>query len=115
MLDARERFGNFVDGRRIGAADMAFAACTERTARHERDVLGFEQRLGEFFVGVARARDVGEDVERAFRLEAFEAHLREALVDQAAAAVVFGDHLLHIFFAVAQRLDGGHLRRDGRA
>ena len=94
---------------------MAFPAGAEGRARYQRDVFGLEQFFGELVGGVARARDVREDVERALRLEARQAHLREAVVDQVAAAVVLGDHLFHVLLTVAQRLDGGNLGRDRRA
>ena len=94
---------------------MALAAGTEGGARDQGDVLGLEEFFSELVGGVARARDVGEDVEGALRLEARQAHLREAVVDQVAAAVVLSDHLLHVLLAVAQRLDGRNLGRDRRA
>ena len=41
IFDAAERFGDFVDGCRIGAADMAFAAFSKGVAGNKGDVFGF--------------------------------------------------------------------------
>ena len=94
---------------------MSLAAFAEGAARDEGDVLLDEQVFGKFFIRIAARRDVREDVEGAFRLEARETEFLETVVDEATAAVVFGDHLFHVLFAAAQSFDGGNLRRDGGA
>ena len=91
---------------------MAFAAGAKGAARHECYVLAHQELFGEFFRSIAGAADAREDIEGAFRLEAFEPELREAVINEAAALVVFRDHFLHVFFAMTQGFDCGNLCRN---
>ena len=75
VFDAVEGFRNLVDSRCIGAAYMTFTAGTEGTAGDEGYMLGSEQLFSELVGSVTCGFDGGEDVESAFRLEAFQPHL----------------------------------------
>ena len=115
VTDAGQRFVDLIEGRGVGAADVAFAASAEGAAGDEGDVLGHQELFGKLFRGETGGGDVGEDVKSAFRFETFQAHFAKTVVDEAAAAVVLGDHFVHVFFAVPQRLDGGDLGGNGSA
>ena len=73
VADSCESLGDLVDGGRVGTADVSLAAFAEGAARDEGDVLLDEQVFGKFFIRIAARRDVREDVEGAFRLEARKA------------------------------------------
>ena len=75
VFNAAQSLGNLVDGRGIRAAHMTFAAGTEGTAGNEGYMLGSEQFFSELVGSVTCGFDGGEDVESAFRLEAFQPHL----------------------------------------
>ena len=89
------------------------ALAAEGGAGDDRDLLLEEEALGELLVVEAAARDAGEGVEGALRLDEVEAHLAAALDDQLAAAGVLADHAERVLFAALQRLDGGVLGGGG--
>jgi hypothetical protein len=57
--------------------------------------------------------DVREDIERAARAAALEAHVAERGDDEVAAAFVFAPHALDAVLPALEGLDGGVLAHDG--
>lgn len=84
-------------------------------AGDDRHMLGGQQLFAEFAACHAGLPDAREDVERALRLKAAQAHPVEPVHQQAAAHVVGIAHLLDVAVAVFERLNGGVLARRGRA
>ena len=115
ILDTRERFGNLINRSRVGTTDMPLAAVAERAAWNERHMLSLKKFLRELLTRVACTRDIGENIESAFWLEAVQSHLHKALVDEPTTAIVFRDHFFHILFTVTQRLNSCELCCDGSA
>src|SRR5207237_5772094 len=72
---------------------------------HDDDLFFPKEACGELLTAETRGADVREAVERAAWLEALEAHVVETLPHVPTAAVVLGHYLLHIGFAVPERLD----------
>ena len=101
MFDACECFVEVGDGVCVRTAYVALTAVTEGITRDDGDFFCAEQLFCEFHRGESRSLDGREDVEGTFRLEAVETHRAESFDHQSAAAVLFFDHLLHLFFREA--------------
>ena len=94
---------------------MSAATLAEARARHDGDLVLFQQPDGEFLLGEPGRADIRERVERAARHVAGEAGGVEASDYQVAAAMVLLAHPQHLGPAVAQRLERGVLGDDRRA
>ena len=94
---------------------MTFSRFAEGTPRHKGNVFGCQNFLGKGVVVKPCFFYTGENVKCALRLKTVKSHFVKAVVNQAAAAVVFGHHFVLVLFAAPQRFHGGHLRRNGGA
>src|SRR5215216_6685007 len=94
---------------------MALAGRPEGRARDDRDMLLGQELLGER-VGreAGRARYLRKRVERAAWLERPKPDLVQSIDDEAAPAIVLGDHPFDVGFGAAKRLERRVLRRGRR-
>ena len=83
--------------------------------RWERMSRSQDEPLAELHGGKARALHRGEHVEGALGLKAFQAHIVQAVHNQAAAHIVLAPHVFNVVVAVFHGLNGGVLAHGGGA
>src|SRR2546428_9589419 len=104
-LDAIAGRADLLHRCRVARAQVPPATLAEGVARHDDDLLLFEQPLAEDVVRETGAGDVREAVERTARLEAVQAHRVEAAPHELPPLVVRLHHPLDLRLAVPQWLE----------
>jgi len=106
---------DFIDSRRITAADMTFAALAEHASGNDRNRIIFEELCRKLFARHVSRSDIWEHIERASRVRNRQAHINERLIHIVSSLLIADSHSLHFVPAVLQAFNRSILAHNRSA